>query len=84
MSKNTHVSLGLSQNHEESTDNNQSNYVSRGLTPDGLSINHNEFPDDIQKVETETRLRRAAPLYPSEVLGDSYKYGQEQLKRKYP
>lgn len=32
--------------------------------------------------ETLTKLRRSEPLYPSQALGDSYKYGGKQLERK--
>ena len=55
---------------------------SNGLRPSGLSINHEILSENIQDIETKTRLRRAQPLYPSQVLGDSYQYGGKQLKRK--
>lgn len=35
-------------------------------------------------VEKLTKRRRAEPLYPSQVLGDSYQYGGKQLERKAP
>lgn len=43
------------------------------LESSGLSRNH---------IEKLTRLRREQPLYPSQVLGDYYKYVRKQLKRK--
>jgi hypothetical protein len=46
--------------------------LSNGLTPLGLSKNHEELSENIQFIEIKTRLRRAQPLYPSEVFGDSY------------
>lgn len=57
---------------------------SNGLTPFGLSRNHEELFENIQLIEKRTRLRRAEPLYSSEVLGDSYEYGSKQLERKAP
>jgi len=57
---------------------------SNGLTPTGLSVNHEELSQNIQEIEIKTRLRRAQHLYSSEVLGDSYKYSQDQLERKAP
>jgi len=56
--------------------------LSNGLTPSGLSRNHEELSENIQLIEKLTRLRRAEPLYSSEVLGDSYQYGGKQLERK--
>jgi len=50
----------------------------------GLSGNHEELSKNIKDNEIKTRLRRAEPLYPSEVLGDSYQYGGKQLERKAP
>ena len=35
--------------------------------------------EDRSSIEKKTRLRRAKPLYPSKVLGDSYQYGGKQL-----
>jgi hypothetical protein len=52
------------------------------LESSGLSQNHEQLSENIQFVEKLTRLRRAEPLYPSQVLGDSYKYGGKQLERK--
>ena len=46
--------------------------------PSGLSSNHDQLPKEIQKVQKDTRARRAEPLYSSAALGDSYK----QLTRK--
>jgi len=57
---------------------------SEGLTPSGLSRNHEELSENIQLIEKLTRLRRAEPLYSSEALGESFKYGQKQLERKAP
>lgn len=54
------------------------------LQSSGLSRNHEELSENIQFIEKLTRLRRAQPLYPSQVLGDSYKYGGKQLERKAP
>jgi hypothetical protein len=54
------------------------------LESSGLSRNHEQLPENIQSIEKLTRLRRAQPLYSSQVLGDSYKYGGEQLERKAP
>ena len=52
------------------------------LESSGLSRNHEQLSKNIQFIEKLTRLRRAQPLYPSQVLGDSYKYGGKQLERK--
>lgn len=52
------------------------------LESSGLSRNHEQLSENIQFIEKLTRLRRAQPLYPSQVLGDSYKYGGEQLERE--
>jgi hypothetical protein len=49
-----------------------------------LSRNHEELSENILFIEKLTRLRRAQPLYLSQVLGDSYKYGGKQLERKAP
>ena len=57
---------------------------SEGLTPSGLSRNHEELSENIQLIEKLTRLRRAEPLYSNEALGESFKYGQKQLERKAP
>ena len=57
---------------------------SNNLESSGLSRNHEELSENIQLIEKLTRLRRAQPLYPSQVLGDSYKYGGKQLERKAP
>ena len=57
---------------------------SNGLTPAGLSRNHEELSENIQLIEKITRLRRAEPLYSSEALGESFKYSQKQLERKAP
>ncbi len=54
------------------------------LESSGLSRNHEQLPENIQSIEKLTRLRRAQPLYPSQVLGDSYQYGGKQLERKAP
>lgn len=54
------------------------------LESSGLSRNHEQLSENIQFIEKLTRLRRAQPLYPSQVLGDSYKYGGKQLERKAP
>lgn len=48
----------------------------------GLSINHNQLPKDIQDIEQPSKKRRAQPLFPSEVLGDSYQYSEKQLIKK--
>lgn len=58
------------------------NNFSNNLGSSGLSKNHEELSQNIQDTEIKTRLRRAEPLYPSEVLGDSYQYGGKQLERK--
>lgn len=55
---------------------------SNELTPSGLSVNHEKFNEKIQFVEKLTRLRRAEPLYSSEVLGESFQYSQKQLEIK--
>ena len=57
---------------------------SNNLESSGLSGNHERLSENTRFVEKLTRLRRAQPLYPSQALGDSYKYGGEQLKRKAP
>ena len=57
---------------------------SNKLESSGLSKNHEELPQNIQYIEIKTRLRRAQPLYSSEVLGNSYEYGGKQLERKAP
>lgn len=54
------------------------------LQSSGLSGNHEELSENIQFIEKQTRLRRAQPLYPSQILGDSYQYGGKQLQRKAP
>lgn len=54
------------------------------LQSSGLSCNHEQLSEKIQVIEKLTRLRRAQPLYSSEVLGDSFKYSQQQLERKAP
>ena len=54
------------------------------LQSSGLSCNHEQLSEKIQVIEKLTRLRRAEPLYSSEVLGDSFKYSQQQLERKAP
>lgn len=60
------------------------NNFSNNLESSGLSRNHEQLSKDIQSIEELTRLRRAQPLYSSQVLGDSYKYGGNQLERKAP
>lgn len=60
------------------------NSFSHGLTASGISTNHSLLGEESQNIEIKTRLRRAQPLYPSEVLGDSYQYGGKQLERKAP
>lgn len=60
------------------------NNFSNDSESSGLSRNHEELSESIQFIEKLTRLRRAQPLYPSQVLGDSYKYGGKQLERKAP
>jgi hypothetical protein len=60
------------------------NNFSNNLESSGLSRNHEELSENIQFIEKLTRLRRAQSLYPSQVLGDSYKYGGKQLERKAP
>lgn len=60
------------------------NNFSNNLESSGLSRNHQELSENIQFIEKLTRLRRAQPLYPSQVLGDSYQYGGKQLERKAP
>lgn len=61
-----------------------SDNFSKGLTPSGLSINHEKLSENLQEIEEKTRLRRAEPLFPSETLGESYQYSQKQLERKAP
>ena len=60
------------------------NNFSNNFESSGLSENHQELPQNIQDIEIKTRLRRAQPLYSSEILGDSYEYGGKQLERKAP
>jgi len=60
------------------------NNFSNNLESSGLSRNHEELSENIQLIEKLTKLRRAEPLYPSQVLGDSYLYGGKQLERKAP
>jgi len=60
------------------------NNFSNNLESSGLSRNHEELSENIQFIEKLTRLRGAQPLYPSKVLGDSFKYSQQQLERKAP
>jgi hypothetical protein len=60
----------------------ETNNFSDGLTPSGLSVNHDTFSENIQSIERRTRLRRAEPRYWSQVLGESFQYRQEQLNRK--
>ena len=66
------------------TNNSIENSFSHGLTASGISTNHSLLGEESQNIEIKTRLRRAQPLYPSEVLGDSYQYGGKQLERKAP
>ena len=60
------------------------NNFSNKLESSGLSRNREELSENIQFIEKLTRLRRAQPLYPSQVMGDSYQYGGKQLERKAP
>ena len=60
------------------------NNFSNKLDSSGLSQNHEELSEDIQIIEKLTCLRRAEPLYPSKVMGDSYQYEDGQMKRKAP
>ena len=60
------------------------NNFSNNLDSSGLSRNHEELSENIQFIEKLTKRRRAEPLYPSQVLGDSYQYGGKQLERKAP
>jgi len=60
------------------------NNFSNNLESSGLSRNHEQLSKDIQSTEKLTKLRRSQLLYPSHVLGDSYKYGDKQLERKVP
>jgi hypothetical protein len=60
------------------------NNFSNNLESSGLSRNHEQLSKNIQSIEKLTRLRRAQPLYSSQVLGDSFKYGGKQLERKAP
>jgi len=62
---------------------NENNFSNK-LESSGLSRNHKELSENIQSIEKLTRLQRAQPLYSSQVLGDSYKYGVKQLERKAP
>lgn len=57
---------------------------SNNLDSSRLSGNHERLSENTRFVEKLTRLRRAQPLYPSQALGDFYKYGGEQLERKAP
>ena len=50
----------------------------------GLSRNHEQLSENVKAIEKLTRLRRSQPLYPSQALGDSYKYSGKQLERKAP
>lgn len=63
---------------------NENNQISGGLTPSGLSVNHNTFSEATQNIEKLTQRRRAEPLFTSNVLGDSSQYGSQQLERKAP
>ena len=58
------------------------NNFSNNLESSGLSRNDKPLSKDIKSIEELTRLRRAQPLYPSQVLGDSFKYGGKQLESK--
>ena len=60
------------------------NNFSNNLESSGLSRNHEQLSKDIQSTEKLTKLRRSQPLYPSQALGDSYKYAGKQLERKAP
>lgn len=59
----------------------QNNFLNN-LESSGLSQNHEQLSKEIQSTEKLTKLRRAQPLYPSQVLGDSFKYGGKQLEKK--
>lgn len=61
----------------------QNNFLNN-LQSSGLSRNHEQLSKDIQSTEKLTKLRRSQPLYPSQALGDSYKYSGKQLERKAP
>lgn len=58
--------------------------ISNNLHSSGLSENHENLSENLKSIEKRTRLRRAQPLYPSQVLGDSHKYRVHQLVRKAP
>jgi len=60
------------------------NNFSNKLESFGLSRNHEKLSENTQFIEKITILLRAQPLYPSQVLGDSYQYGSKQLKKKAP
>lgn len=60
------------------------NNFSDNLESSGLSRNHEQLSKNIQFIEKLTKRRRAEPLYPSKVLGESYQYGGKQLERKAP
>lgn len=61
----------------------QNNFLNN-LDSSGLSRNHTQLSKATQVNEELTKLRRAEPLYPSQVLGDSFKYGRKQLEKKAP
>jgi hypothetical protein len=58
------------------------NNFANNLESSGLSKDHDQLSQISQEIEIKTRLRRAQPLYSSEVLGDSYQYEGKQLERK--
>jgi len=60
------------------------NNFSTQLESSGLSKTHAGLSEKFRSIEMKTRVRRAQPLYPSQVLGDSYQYGGKQLARKAP
>lgn len=60
------------------------NNFSNNLESSRLSRNHEQLSKDIQSIEKLTKLRRSQPLYPSQVLGNSFKYRGKQLEKKAP
>lgn len=50
----------------------QEQKFSSNLDASGLSKNHQQLSEEMQSLEKKTRLRRAQPLYSSQVLGDSF------------
>jgi len=78
------LSEKASRNHTHTLFRNQFRSTQQNRRMQLLQAYNNLQSNDPQVIKERTKLRRATPLYPSEALGDSYKYASEQLKVKGP